>query len=146
MQRQVGNRLAPLFRPSLIAKLSVRGRRSGRWRTVPIAIFEHEGGRYLISYRGASDWALNLAASRTGRLKTKAGIEEITVEEVPVDERPPLLARYTETFGKMPGVAAVLRALPDPADHPTFGSPRRVRPLIQIERVQRKSVASSYRA
>lgn len=120
MQRVVGNRLAPLFRPSLIAKLSVRGRRTGRWRTVPIVVLDHDGARYLVSYRGSSDWALNLSAARTARLKTRTGATEIDVEEVPVDERPPLLSAYQRAYGKMPTVAAVLRALPDPSDHPIF--------------------------
>jgi deazaflavin-dependent oxidoreductase (nitroreductase family) len=120
MQRHVGNRLAPLFRPALIAKLSVCGRKSGKWRTVPLVVLEEGGERYLVSYRGASDWALNLSAARRGRLKTKGGAEEIAVDEVPVDERPPLLRAYEREFGKMPTVAAVLRALPDPADHPIF--------------------------
>jgi F420H(2)-dependent quinone reductase len=120
MQRNVANRLVPLFRPTLIAKLSVRGRNSGRWRTVPIVVLEHGGERYLVSYRGASDWALNLETSRRARLKTKAGVDEIVVEEVPVAERAPLLAAYEQAYGTMPTVAAVLRALPDPADHPIF--------------------------
>jgi hypothetical protein len=47
-------------------------------------------------------------------------VEEIAVTEVPVAERPPLLEVYSERYGKFPTVAAVLRALPDPADHPTF--------------------------
>jgi hypothetical protein len=51
MQRHVANRLVPVFRPSLIAKLSVRGRKSGRWRTVPVVVLEHDGERYLVSYR-----------------------------------------------------------------------------------------------
>jgi hypothetical protein len=119
-QRHVANRLVPPFRPSLIAKLSVRGRRSGRWRTVPIVVLEHDGERYLVSYRGVSDCALNLAASRQARLKTKAGMEEIAVAEVPVAERPPLLSAYAREYAKMPTVAAVLRELPDPADHPVF--------------------------
>jgi deazaflavin-dependent oxidoreductase (nitroreductase family) len=120
MQRHVANRLVLVFRPSLIAKLSVRGRKSGRWRTVPVVVLEHDGERYLVSYRGVSDWALNLAASRRARLKTKARMEEIAVEEVPVAERPPLLSAYTREYGRMPTVAAVLRDLPDPADHPVF--------------------------
>jgi EmrB/QacA subfamily drug resistance transporter/deazaflavin-dependent oxidoreductase (nitroreductase family) len=119
-QRHIGNRLAPLFRPSLISKLSVRGRRSGRWRTTPVAVLEHEGERYLISYRGASDWALNLAASRHGRLAQRGSVEEITVDDVPLEQRAPLLEIYYERFGRMPTVGGVLRALPDPADHPTF--------------------------
>jgi hypothetical protein len=119
-QRHIGNRLAPLFRPGLISRLSVRGRRSGRWQTVPVAVLDHEGERYLISYRGASDWALNLEASRGGRLAQRGLVEEIRVEEVPVEERGALLEIYKARFGRMPTVGAVLRALPDPADHPTF--------------------------
>jgi hypothetical protein len=85
-----------------------------------VAVLEHEGERYLISYRGLSDWALNLAASRRARLSQRGRVEEITVEAVPVEQRAPLLAVYAERFGRMPTVGGVLRALPDPADHPTF--------------------------
>ncbi len=120
MQRHVGNRLAPLFQPSMISKLSVPGRRSGRWHAVPVAVLDHEGERYLVSYRGESDWTRNLRASMRGRLTRKGEVEEITVVEVPVAERKPLLEVYADRFGKMPTVGRVLRALPDPADHPVF--------------------------
>jgi len=120
MQRHVGNRLAPLFQPSLVWKLSVPGRRSGRWHTLPIVVLDHDGERYLVSYRGESDWVLDLRASRAGRLIKRGETEEISVVEVPVADRAPLLAAYGARFGKMPTVAATLRALPDPADHPTF--------------------------
>jgi deazaflavin-dependent oxidoreductase (nitroreductase family) len=121
-QRHIGNRLAPLFQRSMLSKLSVMGRRSGRWRTTPVAVLHHEGERYLISYRGESEWVRNLRASGgRARLRHKGQVEEIAVTEVPVAERPPLLEVYSERYGKFPTVAAVLRALPDPADHPTFG-------------------------
>jgi deazaflavin-dependent oxidoreductase (nitroreductase family) len=120
MQRHVGNRLAPLFRGALISRLSVRGRRSGRWHTVPVVVLEHEGERYLVSYRGESDWARNLRASLHGRLTRRRRVEEIGVVEVPIAERAALLELYAARYGKMPTVAGVLRALPDPADHPIF--------------------------
>ncbi|HEY3718490.1 MAG TPA: nitroreductase/quinone reductase family protein [Jatrophihabitantaceae bacterium] len=120
MQRHVGNRLAPLFQPSLLSRLSVPGRSSGQWHTTPVAVLDHEGQRYLVSYRGESHWARNLRASGHGRLQRKRQVEEITVTEVPVEERPPLLEAYGARFGKMPTVGPVLRALPDPADHPIF--------------------------
>ena len=120
MQRHVGNRLAPLFQPSLLSKLSVPGRSSGRWHTTPVAVLEHEGERYLVSYRGQSDWTRNLRASLRGRLRRKGQVEEITVTEVPVEERPVLLEVYGQRYGKMPTVGRVLRQLPDPADHPIF--------------------------
>jgi deazaflavin-dependent oxidoreductase (nitroreductase family) len=120
MQRHVGNRLAPFFRKRLISKLSVRGRRSGRWHTVPVVVLEHEGERYLVSYRGESDWARNLRADLRARLTKQGQVQEIAVVEVPIAERAALLELYSARYGKMPTVAAVLRALPDPADHPIF--------------------------
>jgi deazaflavin-dependent oxidoreductase (nitroreductase family) len=119
-QRQIANRLVPLFQPKIISKLSVRGRRSGRWHTTPVAVLDYEGERYLISYRGASDWARNLEASREARLSQRGATEQISVEEVPVEARPPLLQVYTERFGRFPTVSEILATLPDPADHPTF--------------------------
>jgi deazaflavin-dependent oxidoreductase (nitroreductase family) len=105
MQRHVGNRMSVLFRPSLLSKLSVRGRRSGRWHTTPVAVLEHDGERYLVSYRGASDWARNLEASHTGRLTQRGRVEEIEVAEVPVVDRAALLDAYRDRYGKMPTVS-----------------------------------------
>jgi deazaflavin-dependent oxidoreductase (nitroreductase family) len=120
IQRNVGNRLAPLFQPSIVWKLTVRGRRSGEWHTIPVAVLDYEGERYLVSYRGESDWARNLRAARSARLHTRGRAERITVVETPVEDRTPLLEAYTARFAKLPTVGAVLRALPDPADHPIF--------------------------
>ncbi|MFJ9535765.1 nitroreductase family deazaflavin-dependent oxidoreductase [Streptomyces sp. NPDC101225] len=120
MQQHVGNRLAPLFGRSMVSKLSVRGRTSGRWRTVPVAVLDHDGERYLVSYRGVSDWALNLRASPECRLTVRGRTEDLTTEEVPAAERPPIMAAYREKYGSMPTVSSVLSALPDPADHPVF--------------------------
>ena len=121
MQRHVGNRIAPLFQPAMISKLSVPGRRTGVWQTTPVAVLELDGERYLVSYRGESDWSRNLRVAGRGRLSRKGHpAEEITVVEVPVEQRPPLLEVYGERFGKMPTVGKVLKQLPDPADHPIF--------------------------
>ncbi|MFJ9154224.1 nitroreductase family deazaflavin-dependent oxidoreductase [Streptomyces sp. NPDC102270] len=120
MQRHVANRLVPLFQRSMISRLTVKGRRSGRERTVPVAVLDHEGERYLVSYRGLSDWALNLRTTSEGRLSNRGRAEDITVEEVPEADRPPLLAAYRERYSGMPTVTGVLDALPDPADHPVF--------------------------
>ena len=121
MQRHVGNRMAWLFGRSRLSKLTVIGRRSRRWRTTPVAVLDYEGQRYLVSYRGESEWVRNLRASAgRARLRHRGQLEEITVREVPVADRAPLLAVYLERYGKFPTVARVLRALPDPADHPTF--------------------------
>ena len=60
--RAIGNRLAPRFNPKLVATLSVPGRVSGKWRTTPVVVLEHDGGRYLIAPFGNTEWARNLRA------------------------------------------------------------------------------------
>lgn len=119
-QRQIANRLVSLFRRSMVSKLTVPGRRTGRPQTVPVAVLEHAGERYLVSYRGESDWARNIRASGHAVLTAGRQREEIHVAEVPADERAPLLELYRERFGRMPTVSSVLDALPEPAHHPIF--------------------------
>ncbi|MFD4558497.1 nitroreductase/quinone reductase family protein [Streptomyces sp. NPDC058469] len=116
----IGNRMARLFARSVLSTLSVRGRTSGRLRSVPVAVLEHGGERYLIAPRGNTEWSRNLRAAKSGRLQRKGLIEEFEAVEVPTDERSPLIAVYLEQFGRFPTVAETFRQLPDPADHPTF--------------------------
>jgi hypothetical protein len=118
--RVAGSRMAARFRPSIVSRLSVPGRRSGRWHTVSIAVLDHEDERYLLTPFGETDWVLNLRASGTGRLAKPGLVEEITVTEVPVAQRATLIKAYQAKYGKMPTVGPAFRALPDPADHPAF--------------------------
>ena len=118
--RVIGNRMARLFARNVLSMLSVRGRRSGEWRSVPVAVLAHEGERYLIAPRGNTDWSRNLRAAGTGRLRRRGRTEEFDAVEVPVQQRPPLIEVYLAQFGRFPTVEATFRELPDPADHPTF--------------------------
>jgi deazaflavin-dependent oxidoreductase (nitroreductase family) len=118
--RAVGNRLAPLFNPRMVATLSVRGRTSGRWRTVPVVVLEHEGERYLLAPFGDTDWSRNLRAAGGGRLQRRGRVEELTAIEVPPERRGPLIEAYKRRYRRAPGVMAGFEQLPDPADHPTF--------------------------
>ncbi|MFI0977505.1 nitroreductase/quinone reductase family protein [Streptomyces sp. NPDC021093] len=112
--------MARLFARSVLSTLSVRGRRSGRWRSVPVAVLDHGEERYLIAPRGNTEWSRNLRTAGSGRLDRRGRAEEFDAVEVPVAERPPLIAVYLERFGRFPTVAETFRRLPDPADHPTF--------------------------
>jgi len=117
--RTIGARMAARFNP-LVSRLSVRGRVTGRWHTVSVAVLEHDGRRYLLAPAGDTDWSLNLRASGHARLEKKGEIEDFTATEVPVDQRPPLIDAYLSRYGKMPTVARTFRALPEPVHHPTF--------------------------
>jgi deazaflavin-dependent oxidoreductase (nitroreductase family) len=120
MAAHVGNRFAALFGRRVVSELVVVGRSSGKPRKVPIAVYEHEGRRYLIAPRGDTHWARNLRAAGEGRLVHRGSSRAFTATEVPVAERPELIAGYRERYGRFPMVGKTFEALPDPADHPTF--------------------------
>lgn len=118
--RVIGGRMARLFRPSVVSLLSVPGRITGQWHSVPVAILELDGEEYLMAAYGDTEWSRNLRASGTGRLTRRSRVEQFTADEVPIEQRPPLIEAYLRQFGKLPTVARTFRALPEAADHPTF--------------------------
>ncbi len=72
-----------------------------------------------MSTRGEADWVRNLrAAGGKGELRSRATTEAFRAAEVPVDERPPIVAAYRLVAGKM--VDSYFAKLPDPVDHPVF--------------------------
>jgi deazaflavin-dependent oxidoreductase (nitroreductase family) len=118
--RVIGARMARLFKPSVVSVLSVPGRRTGQRSTVSVAVLSHNGEEYLVSAYGNTDWSRNLRAAGTARLTRKRRTEEVTTEEVPVQDVQPLLDEYLRQFGQLPTVAKTFAALPNAADHPTF--------------------------
>lgn len=120
LMRLVGNRMAPRFGGKIVSKLTVEGRTSGRPRTTPVSTIEYEGRQYLVAAFGDTDWSRNLRTAGSGELHQQGRTRRITTSEVPVAERPPILAAYRTAYDKMPNVASTFRALPDPADHPVF--------------------------
>jgi deazaflavin-dependent oxidoreductase (nitroreductase family) len=120
MAAHVGNRFAALFGRRVISELVVVGRSSGKPRKVPVVVYAHEGRRYLIAPRGDTHWARNLRAAGEGRLTHRGKTWAFTATEVPVADRPALIAGYRDKYGRFPMVGKTFDALPDPADHPTF--------------------------
>jgi deazaflavin-dependent oxidoreductase (nitroreductase family) len=116
--RRVFNPIAMRFGISGTEALAVRGRRSGEIRRVPVIPVEHAGARYLVSPRGETQWARNLRSAGEGELRGKRGVERFRAIEVPVAERPPIIAAYQAVAGR--AVASFFTALPDAADHPVF--------------------------
>jgi len=112
--RRVFNPLAMRFPVRGVTTLAVVGRRSGRIHRVPVIPIEHGGREYLVSPRGESDWVRNLRVAGEAALRGRG----IRATEVPVAERPPILAKYEDVAGR--AVASHFKALPDPADHPVF--------------------------
>lgn len=84
------------FRVERAATLEVVGRRSGTAVTLPVAIADHEGERYLVSMLGEDvNWVQNVRAAG-GKAALLQGGRRLPVRlvEVPVADRPPVLRRY----------------------------------------------------
>jgi deazaflavin-dependent oxidoreductase (nitroreductase family) len=117
-QRRFFNPLAMRAGIGGATTLAVAGRRSGQVRTIPVIPIEHDGARYLVSTRGEAEWVRNLRAAGKGELRRRGRSEPFSAEEVPVAERPPVLAAYRVVAGRV--VKSYFAALPEPADHPVF--------------------------
>lgn len=66
--------------------LTVRGRKSGQPRTVPIVIIQQNGKRYLTSPYGIVDWVRNLRAAEEAILTRGRRSETIIARELPPKE------------------------------------------------------------
>jgi deazaflavin-dependent oxidoreductase (nitroreductase family) len=116
--RRIFNPIAMRFGISGTKALAVRGRRTGEIRRVPVIPVDHGGARYLVSPRGETQWARNLRSAGEGELHGKRGVERFRAIEVPVTERPQVIAAYQAVAGR--AVASFFAALPDAAHHPVF--------------------------
>ena len=66
--------------------LTIRGRKSGQPRTVPIVIIERNGKRYLASPFGVVDWVRNLRAAGEATLTRGRRTETVNARELPPRE------------------------------------------------------------
>jgi len=69
-----------------MALLTIRGRKTGRERTVPVGVFDRDGRRYVVAAFGEVNWVRNLraagAASITqGKRRTRYAAEQVHGEE-----------------------------------------------------------------
>lgn len=116
--RHLANPVAMRLSARGVATLTVVGRRTGEPHKVPVIPVEVGQDRYLVSPYGESDWVRNLRAAGTGKLGRKGQEEVFQAAEVPVEERPAIIARYREVAGNV--VGPCFTKLPDASDHPVF--------------------------
>ncbi len=83
--------------PNYLVTLEVRGRRSGRTITLPLAMLVGERERYLVSMLGTeAEWVRNVKAAGGQATLVHGQREQVQLEEVPVDRRAPLLKAYLQ--------------------------------------------------
>ena len=109
-----------MTRFSRLPVLRVRGRVSGRMRTVNVRPIEVGRSRYLVALLGDTHWARNLRAAGTGELLEGGRTRKIQAVEVEGDERAAAVAYYLATSTYGPTKRLLTRRLPDPDDHPVF--------------------------
>ena len=89
--------------------LTVRGRKSGQPRTLPVVILEQNGKRYLASPYGIVNWVRNLRAAGEAILTRGRRAETVNARELPKDEAALILREETRggnPFTRFYGVTA----------------------------------------
>jgi deazaflavin-dependent oxidoreductase (nitroreductase family) len=78
--------------------LETRGRRTGRLRQIPIAVYHHDGRRWLVSIFGETGWVANIRASGTGQLRRGHHAELISVTEITDSRRAVVTMHLRRSF------------------------------------------------
>ncbi|MES4891848.1 nitroreductase family deazaflavin-dependent oxidoreductase [Streptomyces sp. NPDC096012] len=110
------------------AEMSVPGRKSGKTQRIPVNPHTYDGGEYLVSARGHSQWVRNLRAAGGGELRVGRRVRSFTAVELPDAEKLPVLRTYLEKWGwEVNGYFAGVTAKSSDAeiiacagDHPVF--------------------------
>jgi hypothetical protein len=101
-ERIFGRLLVSLIRIGVVRGhfyvLEVRGRKSGKWVTLPVDPLDHEGRRYLVCARGDSNWVRNARVVGEVTLIRAMRRGAYAVHEVPPGMRPPILKAYLDRF------------------------------------------------
>ena len=80
--------------PFDIHLLTAIGRRTGRRYTTPVTVLRHDGARWLVAPYGERNWVKNARAAGWVDLRRGRRRERVRVEELPPEERPPVLRAY----------------------------------------------------
>ena len=78
--------------------LQVRGRTSGKVRSVPVNPLPLSGERYLVSPRGETQWVRNIRAANSAELRHGRKIESIGVTEVDDDDKALIIRAYLKLW------------------------------------------------
>jgi deazaflavin-dependent oxidoreductase (nitroreductase family) len=78
--------------------LSVRGRKTGDWRSTPVNLMTLDGQRYLVAPRGHTQWVKNLRANTEGRLQLGRKVETFRAEEIADADKTPVLRYYLKKW------------------------------------------------
>jgi deazaflavin-dependent oxidoreductase (nitroreductase family) len=76
--------------------LTVRGRKTGKPRSTPISIAVLDGTRYIVAAFADAAWVENVRAAGSGELSRGGQTERVTLTELPLADRGPVLRAFLE--------------------------------------------------
>lgn len=79
--------------PKKMAKLEIKGRKSGLVRSVAVNLLNFDGQRYLVAPRGETEWVRNARAAGEAVIR-RGKSETVTLTEIPVGERAQIIQAY----------------------------------------------------
>lgn len=151
-RQRAGGRLLRLFNPlarRMIAAgmptgapnvlLTVRGRRSGKPRTVPVGMVELDGRMFVQASYGEGGWAQNLRVAGEATLTEHDRHMPVKAVELPPDEAAAILRRTLEPYRR----SRLLRVLLGPRFRPPIGVLSRYR--IRIDDTPEEYLAEAWR-
>lgn len=108
--------------------LSVPGRQSGAMRSTPVSVLSVDRRRYIVAGLDDADWVRNARAAGRGILRFGRKEENVSLVELPVSDRSPILREFpllvphgVMFFQRLHGVAAEPDAFAGLADRcPVF--------------------------
>jgi deazaflavin-dependent oxidoreductase (nitroreductase family) len=74
--------------------LTVPGRRTGQARSTPISVATVDGRRYIVAAFADAAWVANVRAAEAGTLTRGRVSEQVSLTEIPVDDRGPILRAF----------------------------------------------------
>jgi deazaflavin-dependent oxidoreductase (nitroreductase family) len=96
--RRVGDAIMGVFiRAGLVPStylLTTKGRKTGRLRTNPVTVVEHDSKRWLVAPYGVVSWVHNARADRRVVVRRRFERRKYTVREVSAQQAGPVLKQY----------------------------------------------------
>ena len=81
--------------PNYLVTLEVKGRRSGRSISFPLAMVVLDGQRFVVSMLGRdAQWVRNVEAAGGHAVLRHGRVEPVRLEELEIDKRAPVLKEY----------------------------------------------------
>ena len=96
----------PTGAPNIL--LTVRGRRSGIPRTVPVGLLELDGRRFVQASYGAAGWAVNLRTAGEATMTDHSGTVPVQAVELLPEQAAAILRRALEPYRQSRLVRALL--------------------------------------